>query len=59
LVGAQFESGFELGKHVEVRRFVRSEPAPIFSARLEQLVGKKLFAGEKYISRRDESEFLV
>ena len=33
LVWAQFEPGFELGKHVEVCRFVWSEPAAKFSAR--------------------------
>jgi hypothetical protein len=59
LVWAQFEPGFELGKHLEICRFVRSEPAAKFSARLKQLVGKKLFAGEKYIGWRDEDEFLV
>jgi hypothetical protein len=59
LVWAQFEPDFELGKHVEVCRFVRSEPAAKFSARLKQLVGKKLFAGEKCIGSRDEDEFLV
>jgi hypothetical protein len=59
LVRAQFEPGFELGEHVEVCGFVRSEPAAKFSARIKQLVGKKFFAGEKYIEWRDEDEFLV
>jgi hypothetical protein len=49
LVRARFELGFELGKHVEVCRFVWSEPAAKFSARIKQLVRKKFFAGEKYI----------
>jgi hypothetical protein len=59
LVWAQFEPELELGKHVEVCRFVRSESAAEFSTRHRQLVGKKLLAGEKYIGWRDEDEFLV
>jgi hypothetical protein len=59
LVWAQFEPKLELGKHVEVCHFVRSEPAAKFSARLKQLVGKKRFVGEKYFRWRDKDEFLV
>jgi hypothetical protein len=59
LVWAQFEHELELGKYVEVCRFVRSEPAAKFSARLKQLVGKKRCVGEKYFGWRDESKFLV
>ena len=59
MVWTQFQPDFGMEKHVEVPRFVRSEPAAKFSARLKQLVGKKLFAGEKYIGWRDEDEFLV